>query len=163
MFRIETSIIKDTVKPEKLLQYDERDGVLYYQGRLAKEYQFRMADLDQVSFIDAPEIGNPVPVVSKDSPVLYAYLMYVHTKSNPHAGVETTVRDISSKMKPVEGLRKLVKRVRSDCTKCKLMETKVGKIRMLTHSSAKTILAPPFHSIMVKPTKGAELIQASML
>ena len=127
MFRIETSIIKDTVKPEKLLQYDELDGVLYYQGRLAKEYQFRMRDLDQVSFIDAPEIGNLVPVVSKDLPVLYAYLMYIHTKSNPYAGVETTVRDVSSKMKPVEGLRKLVKRVRSGCTKCKLMERKWEK------------------------------------
>ena len=79
MFRIETSIIKDTVKPEKLLQYDERDGVLYYQGRLAKEYQFRMADLDQVSFIDAPEIGNPVLVVSKDSPVCTVCLPDVRT------------------------------------------------------------------------------------
>ena len=98
------------MKPEKLLLYDDLDGILYYQGRLPKEYQFRMADLDQVSFIDAPEIGNPVPVVSKDSPVLYAYLMYVHTKSNPHAGIETTVRDVSLKMKPIEGLRKLVKR-----------------------------------------------------
>ena len=51
LFRIETSIIKDTVKTEKLLQYCELDGVLYYQGRLPKEYQFRITDLDQVSFI----------------------------------------------------------------------------------------------------------------
>ena len=97
--------------------------------------------------------------------------MYVHTKSNPHAGIETTVRDVSLKMKPIEGLRKLVKRVRSDCTKCKLMEKKVGEVRILTHSSARTILAPhstplwlTWHMVSrVKPTKRAELIQTSML
>ena len=56
-------------------------------------------DLDQVNvdYIDKYEIINPVPIVWWDSPVLYLYLMLIHTKSNMHAaglGVRRDVRGV---------------------------------------------------------------------
>ena len=37
-----------------------------------------------------------MPVVLLDSPVLYAYLMYIHTKSLANSGVESTVKEDES-------------------------------------------------------------------
>ena len=112
-------------------------------------------DLDLSKFLDLAEIGYPVPVVLEDSPVLYAYIMWIHNKVNPHAGVETTIRDISRKVKVPKGLRKLVKQINTDCMKC--------KIKMSTHSEMRTVLAPPFYATMAdiaygfkgRPYKGA--------
>ena len=50
-------------------------------------------------------------MVLLDSPVLYAYLMYVHMKTSIHASLETTVKEIHRKMRVVKGLRWLVRRV----------------------------------------------------
>ena len=72
------------------------------------------------------EIGPPVPVVLEDSPVLYSYIMWIHNKINPNAGVEATIRDVCKKMRVPKGLRKLVKRITQDCVKCKI-KMKRGK------------------------------------
>ena len=65
-------------------------------------------DLDGSNIFDFMEISQPVPVVLEDSPILYSYIMCIHNKINPHAGVEATVRDVCKKMKVPKGLRKLV-------------------------------------------------------
>ena len=48
-------------------------------------------DLDRCKFLDFMEIGQPVPVVLEESPVLYSYIMWIHNKINPYARVETTI------------------------------------------------------------------------
>ena len=63
----------------------------FYQGRLAHENQLTTQDLDGCKCLDFVEIGQPVPVVLEDSPVLYSYIMWIHNKINPHAVVETTI------------------------------------------------------------------------
>ena len=103
--------IKKAVKKEFIQEFEEIDGILMHQGRIAQENQLKTQDLDISKFLDFAEIGYPVPVVLEDSPVLYAYIMWIHNKVNPHAGVKTTIRDISKKMKVPKGLRKLVKRI----------------------------------------------------
>ena len=74
--------------------------------------------------------------------------MWIHNKINPHAGVETTIRDISRKMKVPKGLRKLVKRINMDCMKCKIRQKQVSEVKMSTHSEMRTVLAPPFYETM---------------
>ena len=53
----------------------EREEILYDDGRLGAEFQFKVQDLDQVEYIDKHEIIDQVPIVMSDSPVLYSYLI----------------------------------------------------------------------------------------
>ena len=82
------------MKTEQIQEFKEVDGILFYQGRIAAENQLRTQDLDGCKFLDFTEIGQPVPVVLEDSPVLYSYIMWIHNKINPHAGVETPIREV---------------------------------------------------------------------
>ena len=67
------------------------------KGRITAENPFRMMDLDNVPFLDFHELTGKVPVVLVDSPILFSYIMAVHTRIHPHAGVERTVKTISNK------------------------------------------------------------------
>ena len=49
-------------------------------------------------FFDDNIISPVVPVVRDTSGIFHAYAMYVHLKLRPHAGVETTMKEIYSKM-----------------------------------------------------------------
>ena len=120
LFRYETQVIKKSMKIDQIQEFEELDGILFYQGRIAQENQLKTQDLDGCKFLNFMEIGQPVPVILEDSPVLYSYIMWIHNKINPHAGVETTIRDVCKKMKVPKGLRKLVKRITIDCIKCKI-------------------------------------------
>ena len=79
------------MKPEQVQEFEEIDGILYYQGRISQENQLKTQDLDGCKFLDVMAIGQPLPVVLEDSPVLYSYNMRMHNKINPHAGVEATI------------------------------------------------------------------------
>ena len=128
-----------------------------------QENQLKTQDLDGCKFLDFIEIGQPVPVVLEDSPVLYSYIMWIHNKINPRAGVETTIRDVHKNMRVPKGLRRLVKKITQDCVKCKINMKKVSEVKMSTNSEARTVLAPFFHASMVdiaygfkeNPFKGA--------
>ena len=77
--------------------------------------------------------------------------------------METTIRDISKKMKVPKGLRKLIKQINMDCMKCKIRRKQVSEVKMSTHSEMRTVLAPPFYATMAdiatgfkgRPYKGA--------
>ena len=68
-------------------------------GKNFAEKSTENPNLDGCKFLDFIEIGQPVPVVLEDSPVLYSFIMWIHNKINPHAGVETIVRDVCKKMR----------------------------------------------------------------
>ena len=110
-FSWESERVKRTLKPTEIQKFIVDEGRVYDKGRLSPEYQIRSQDLDQVGFLDKHVIVGRIPVVLLDSPVLYAYLMYVHMKTSIHASLETTVKEIHRKMRVVKGLRWLVRRV----------------------------------------------------
>ena len=56
----------------KIEQIQEVDGIFFYQGRIAQENQLKTQDLDGCQFLDFMEIGQLVPVILEDSPVLYS-------------------------------------------------------------------------------------------
>ena len=148
-FLWESERVKKNLNSTEMQRFVVDEGIVYDEGRLSLEYKIRTQDLDQVGFLDKHLIVRRIPVILPDSPVLYAYLMYVHTKTNIHASLETTVKEIHRKMRVVKGLRWLVKRVIADCVKCRLIEKKTLELRLASHTEARTVLAPCFHSCMI--------------
>ena len=57
-------------------------------------------------------------------------LMHIHTKINPHAILETTVKEVYKKMKIMKWLRKLLKKIVPGCLKCRLMEKQTLVFRL---------------------------------
>ena len=141
---------------EIVSKYEEDQGILYDGGRLGKEFQFKTQDLDQVKleFVDEHEIMKPVPVVWWDSQVLYSYLMLIHTKSNLHAALEPTVKEIHNMMRVPKGLRPLIKKIIADCIRCRILAKKTVELKMANHHEARTTLAPCFHSCMMDDHDG---------
>ena len=137
------------MKPAELKKFRVQDEIVLDSGRLSSEFQFRTQDLDNVGYLDKHEIIGEIPVVLADSPVLYAYLMYIHTKSAAHSALEPTVKEVFKKMRVMKGLRRLIKKIIADCIKCRLMEKKTLELRLQNHLEARTVLAPCFHSCMM--------------
>ena len=63
LFRYKTKVIKKTMQPKLVQEFEEMDEILYYQGRIAQENQLKTQDLDGCKFLDFIEIGQPVPLV----------------------------------------------------------------------------------------------------
>ena len=60
-------------------------------------------------------------------------------------GVDVTVKAISNKMFVPEKLGVVVKKIRMDCSRCRIMLKKTSELRMAEHPEYRTILAPPFY------------------
>jgi len=149
LFRYETSVIKSKKTGESLKKFKEVDSILYLRGRLSKEAPFKVRDLDGVPFLDAYEFTDMIPVVLSSSPVLYSYLMEIHFNILPHSGVEITCKETFKKMAVLDGLRNIIRKVKSGCIMCRKIERKTLELEMSHHHQARTILAPPFYSCMM--------------
>ena len=82
------------MKPEQVQKFEEIDyqGINYRSGKPTENPRS-----GRLKFLDFIKISQPVAVVLEDSPVLYSYIMWMHNKINPQAGVGTTIRDVSKK------------------------------------------------------------------
>ena len=89
---------------------------IYFQGLQKKTH-----DLENIPFLDVHEFTGKVPVFLVDSPILYAYILAIHTRILPHAGVEMTTKNLSKKFKVKGNVRGLIKRIRSDCSRCSMI------------------------------------------
>ena len=146
LFIQESNIIRKSYPNATLKKSQEIDSVLYYKGRLDNTSQFTSKDLDTSVFFDAFEFTGLVPMVRASSPLYFAYAMHVHTKLRPHAGVESTVKEISKKMHIMDSGRHVVKAIRNTCTRCRMIAKATLKLEMAKHHEARTTLAPVFHS-----------------
>ena len=142
------------MQPDQIQEFEEFNGILHYQGWIAQDNQLKTQDLDGRKFLDFIEIGQPVPVVLEDSRILYSYIMWIHNKINPNAGVEATRRDVCKKMRVPKGLQRLVNKIIQDCVKCKIRMKQVSEIKMSTHKETRTVLAPPFHTVLANIAYG---------
>ena len=149
LYRHETIMIKNNTKKEKLIKFFEHDGILKFQGRFAKDNPIRFINLDNIPFLDSHLITDPIPIVRRDSHLLYSFIIDLHCNRVPHAGVETTVREVLKEMMPLNGLRSLIKKIKSDCLKCRILERKTVELQMAQHPSSRTIIAPPFFNMMI--------------
>ena len=55
LLKYESATIKDSLKPEKLKQFRELDGILYYRSRITQDNPFKTEGLDGVPFLDMHE------------------------------------------------------------------------------------------------------------
>ena len=154
LFRHESQRLKRTLTSKKLESYNESEGILYYESRLSKEHPITSSDLDFDLFFDNQEIQQMLPVVSADSSVFFAYALHIHFKVRPHAGVETTLGEINRSMMVINNPRRVIQRIRRDCTRCRIIGKKTLELRMMSHPAARTHIAPPFYHCQVDTVFG---------
>ena len=149
LYRHETMMIKNTFQKQRLLKFFEQDGILKFQGRFAQDNPVKFVNLDNIPFLDSHLITDPIPIVRGSSHLLYSFIIEVHCNRVPHAGVEATVREVLKEMMPIQGLRNLIRKIKSDCLKCGMLERKTDELQMSQHPSSRTIIAPPLFHMMV--------------
>ena len=93
--------------------------------------QFKCVDLDFILFLSAHEIIGHLPVVLYDSPILHSFIMMIHLTRVHHAGVDVTIKAVSNKMFVLEKLGAVVKKIRTDCSKCRIILKKTSELRMV--------------------------------
>ena len=152
--RYETRMIRTIWKPAQVSKYEEKEGILYFSGRLTKEAPFRTEDLDNIGFLDIHEFVGDIPVIRADSPILYAYIMDIHLRVAAHAGVERHVKEVFKRFMVKGPLRALIEKIISRCSKCRLKEKKKAELKLSNHPSCRTVLAPPFYNVMIDVAYG---------
>ena len=60
-----------------------------------------------------------------------------------------TIKAVSNKMFVPEKLGAVVKKIRADCSMCRIISKKTSELRMAEHPESRTILAPPFYHAMM--------------
>jgi hypothetical protein len=146
LFRTETDIILRTTTEYQRRKFVMKDKVLMYTGRLAEENQFTTRDLDTKVFFDSHEFTGLCPVVMSHSSLCFSFLMHVHMKVRPHAGVEVTLKEVAKRMHIPDSPRKIVKAIRNDCVKCRIIFKKTLELEMSKHHASRTMLAPIFYN-----------------
>ena len=155
LFRQESKVITKIVPVKERKNWTLQNGVYYYTTRLTEDRPFRTEDLDlDLAFFDGTDIVGVLPIVLSDSPILFSFLIFVHTIIRPHSGVEITSREVFKKMAVISGLRQIVKRIRKDCTHCRRILLKTVELQMGQHAAARTILSPPFYIVMIDIAMG---------
>ena len=135
LHRHETLMIKNVIQKQRLLKYFEQNGILKFQGRFARDNPVKFINLDNIPFLDSHLITDPIPIVRANSHLLYLFIIEVHCNRVPRAGVEATVREVLKEMMPIQGLRKLIKKIKSDCLKCRMLERKTVELQMSQQST----------------------------
>ena len=131
-------------------EFSEEDGILYYLGRLDKQSAIETRDIDIQIFYDHEEFAGKIPVIRPESQIFFSYLIHVHTKLNPHTGVEFTTKTILKKMYPVGKFRHIIKKVRRDCTRCRMVFRKTCELEMAKQNQARLMITPVFYNIMIR-------------
>ena len=154
LFRQESTRVKSVLPAKKLESLVEVDGILYFESRLSEENPVTQKDLDFDIFFDNKEIKSLLPVVLADSELFFAYTMYIHNVVRPHSGVETTLREIMKTMYVLKKPRRIIQRVRRDCSRCRIIAKKTLELKMANHPAARTELAPPFYHCQIDTVYG---------
>ena len=86
LFKYESRVVLKTLSNKQLSNFTENEGTLYFHSRISNENPFKFKDLDRIPFFDAQIIRSILPVVMKDSPLLYSLVISIHCRSTPHLG-----------------------------------------------------------------------------
>ena len=149
LFRFASAELKAQLSVAELEKFHLSGGIYYHISRLEQQCPITSVDLDINTFFDNTEFRAVTPVVLSSSPVFYSFLVFVHDIVRPHSGVGTTLREVAMKMHAIKNPRRVVSQIRKDCVKCRLLVKKTLELEMGNHPAARTVMAPPFHSIMI--------------
>ena len=146
LFTQETKAIMRSTTEHQRRKFVMKDSILMFSGSLDDSNQFTTADLDAQVFFDSHEFTGLCPVVMSQSPLFFSYVMYVNMRVRPHAGVEVTLKEVSKRMHVPNSPRKVIKAVRDDCTKCRLIFKSTLELEMSKHHFSRTMLSPVFYN-----------------
>ena len=124
----------------------EKEGILYYSGRILPSQEFggtlKLSDV----MIDLTSTTFSVPLVDKMSPFAYALVNDVHWYSPvaKHSGNETVWRYVLKYAYIVDG-KELVRSFRQDCTRCRYLAKRTVDVVMGPVSKVNLMLAPAFY------------------
>ena len=147
LFAIETKIICQTIPAAKLRSYRLENNILVHDSRLNEENPVICKDVEYDVFFDRTSFNSKTYVVRAESPIFYAYLLFVHLHLAPHSGNVRTERLVLDKVKPIGRFNHIISKVRSSCTTCRLLSSKTVQVKMHDLPREKTVICPPFFNI----------------
>ena len=150
VFRLESTAIQKECSPAKISNFKHHNGILCSTGRFDSYSRFKCEDVEiDHPFYDNSSIAPVVPVVCEESQIFHSYALLVHLKICPHSGVETTMREIYKKMFIIGNPRKVVSRIRQDCTKCRRILLRTVELKMAAHTADRSSIAPLFYAVQM--------------
>ena len=143
-------MVTKTLSPQHLERFQKQDGIWWSTGRFDSSAKFKCEDVEiDVPFYDDNLISPVVPVVRENSGLFHANTMHVHLKIWLHSGIETTMREVYLKMFVLGNPRRIVSRIRKDCTRCRRIHLKTVELKMANHACEQALIATPFYAIQL--------------
>ena len=124
----------------------EKDGILYYTGRILSSQEFggnlTLTDV----MIDLTTSTFAIPIVEHFSPFAFSIVNEVHWYHPVamHSGNETVLRYTLKYAHIIEG-RDIVRSFRKDCTRCRILAKRTVDVIMGPVSKVNLMLAPAFY------------------
>lgn len=143
-----TRDVKSTCTKSKTESYIEHNGILYSGGRLSTlDHIETVDDLNNriTPFYQELRYLNPVGLIT--NPIVYSLIIYLHVALS-HCGVERLISSMY-RLLYVEKMRPVVRRIRNECTMCRLKLLKSYRLRVQDQSRFTYTLAPPFYASQV--------------
>ena len=128
----------------------EKDGILFYTGRILPTQNVSIVGRMTEAMKDLTAITFCVPVLEKHSPIAYSIISEVHwhNQNAKHGGVETVLRYSNLTAYIIEG-RELVKQIKRDCERCKILANRTIEVSMGPVSTTNITTAPAFYYTQV--------------
>ena len=143
--------VKEFNKPSFYNKFcSERDGILYYNGRILSDDEVTISGRYTNSMIDLCNSTFCVPVLDKYSPISYSIVSDIHwnDKEVKHRGVETVWRAVLKLVFIIEG-RNVVKSYRTNCQRCRYLNKRAIDVAMGPVSRCNLMIAPAFYMSQV--------------
>ena len=150
-YRKATAEIKNFVRKSQYQNIStEKDGILFYKGRILPSQTIagrkRMSDV----MIDLSDSTFCVPLTDAHSPLAYRIINEVHwfEENASHSGAETVMRYVQKFTHILDG-RDLIKKFRLACHRCRVLEKRALEVAMGALKDCNLNIAPAFYSIQV--------------
>ena len=150
IFRLTTEEVKNAMKKDKYEKISiEKNGILYYSGRILPTQKVSTTAVATLTdtMLDLSETTFCVPLVMKSSPVALSIVNEIHWYHEiaKHSGIETVLRYTMKYAYIIEG-RDLVRSIRRNCIRCKLIMKKALNVSMGPVSPYQLKIAPAFYA-----------------
>ena len=147
-FRKATLEVKRFIKPTQYQKISiERDGILYYSGRILPTDNIKITGEMSTVMKDLAADTFCVPIIYQHSLLAYSLVNEVHwhSKAAMHSGVETVWRYVLKTGFIIFG-RDLVKKIKTQCERCRYLRKKVIGVEMGPISKHSITIAPAFYA-----------------
>ena len=127
-----------------------KNEILYYSGRILSTQEFGgIASLSEAA-LDLTTSTFCVPLSDSDSPIARAIVSEIHWHQFDvsHSGVESVLRQVQ-RISFIIGGRNLVKKIKKECIKCRLLQKKGIKVAMGPIQDVNLCIAPVFYNSQV--------------